>query len=193
MILTSPKAWKTKHFYLKLSDCFGIQQAPEQYCSWGAYQTFKQYHDLNYPSHCFKASQDLTKKYLRHISVMLFLSQFKCIGNFVCCNSIPGHHIATNFCTCHDSIAVMSCAKFCSDRFFLEFWRERNKIFSGFELMEKLSVKWVRGIETRLSMTPEDFSLSCTDRSIILCSHSILKEQYTFQVTMIDLPMRIYF
>ena len=118
MILTSPKAWKTKHFYLKLSDCFEIQQAPEQYCSWGAYQMFKQYHDLNYPSHCFKASQDLTKKYLRHVSVMLFLSQFKCIGNFVCCNSIPGHHIATNFCTCHDSIAVMSCAKFCSDRFF---------------------------------------------------------------------------
>ena len=27
-------------------------------------------------------------------------------------NSIYGHHIATNFCTCHDSIAVVTCAKF---------------------------------------------------------------------------------
>ena len=32
-----------------------------------------------------------------------------------CCNSVRTHQIATNFCTCHDSIAVVSCAKFCSD------------------------------------------------------------------------------
>ena len=29
-----------------------------------------------------------------------------------CSNSITSHHIATNFCTWHDSIAVVSCAKF---------------------------------------------------------------------------------
>ena len=29
--------------------------------------------------------------------------------------SISGHHNATNFCTCHDSTAVVPCAKSCSD------------------------------------------------------------------------------
>ena len=32
-----------------------------------------------------------------------------------CCNSVTGHQIATNFCTCHDSTAVVPCTKFCSD------------------------------------------------------------------------------
>ena len=32
-----------------------------------------------------------------------------------CCNSVAGHQIATNFCTCHDSTAVVPCTKFCSD------------------------------------------------------------------------------
>ena len=32
-----------------------------------------------------------------------------------CHNSVAGHQIATNFCTCHDSTAVVPCAKFCSD------------------------------------------------------------------------------
>ena len=32
-----------------------------------------------------------------------------------CCNSFACHQIATNFCTCHDSTAVVPCAKFCSD------------------------------------------------------------------------------
>ena len=31
------------------------------------------------------------------------------------CNSIAGHQIATNFCTCHDSTAVVPCTKWCSD------------------------------------------------------------------------------
>ena len=31
------------------------------------------------------------------------------------CNSVAGHQIATNFCTCHDSTAVVPCTKFCSD------------------------------------------------------------------------------
>ena len=32
-----------------------------------------------------------------------------------CCNSVVGHQIATIFCTCHDSTAVVPCTKFCSD------------------------------------------------------------------------------
>ena len=35
--------------------------------------------------------------------------------NSPCCNSVAGHQIATNFCTCHDSTAVVPCTKFCSD------------------------------------------------------------------------------
>ena len=30
---------------------------------------------------------------------------------------IPAHYIATNVCTCHNSLAVVTCATFCSDRF----------------------------------------------------------------------------
>ena len=32
-----------------------------------------------------------------------------------CHNSVARHQIATNFCTCHDSTAVVPCTKFCSD------------------------------------------------------------------------------
>ena len=30
-------------------------------------------------------------------------------------NSVAGHQIATNLCTCHDSTAVVPCTKFCND------------------------------------------------------------------------------
>ena len=33
-----------------------------------------------------------------------------------CRNSVAGHQIETNFCTCHDSTAVVPCTKFCSDQ-----------------------------------------------------------------------------
>ena len=33
----------------------------------------------------------------------------------LCHNSVARHQIATNFCTCHDSTAVVPCTKFCSD------------------------------------------------------------------------------
>ena len=32
-----------------------------------------------------------------------------------CHNSVAGHRIVTNPCTCHDSTAVVPCTKFCSD------------------------------------------------------------------------------
>ena len=44
---------------------------------------------------------------------------FACNSNSMeaspCCNSVVGHQIATMFCTCHDSTAVVPCTKFCSD------------------------------------------------------------------------------
>ena len=34
------------------------------------------------------------------------------MGFFIVCKSIPGHHIATNYCTwCHDTTAAMPCAR----------------------------------------------------------------------------------
>ena len=33
------------------------------------------------------------------------------------CNSVHGYYITTKFCICHDSSAVVACAKFCSDQF----------------------------------------------------------------------------
>ena len=44
-------------------------------------------------------------------------SQFKFDENSLSCNSIAGDHITTKFSTCHDSTAVMSGAKFCSEHF----------------------------------------------------------------------------
>ena len=34
-----------------------------------------------------------------------------------CCNSVNGHQIASNFCTCHDITAFVPCTKFCSDHY----------------------------------------------------------------------------
>ena len=58
-----------------------------------------------------------------------------------CHNSVAGHQIATNFCTCHDSTAVVPCTKFCSDhgnhgvevrvkRNFHRIWIAMEKTFS---------------------------------------------------------------
>ena len=39
--------------------------------------------------------------------------------------------IATNFCTCHDSCAVLACAKFCSD------WMDKMEL-----QQDKISIKF---------------------------------------------------
>ena len=45
----------------------------------------------------------------------VFCSQFISMETSTCHNSVAGHQIATNFCTCHDSTAVVPCTKFSSD------------------------------------------------------------------------------
>ena len=49
------------------------------------------------------------------VSLTFFCPQFKFDETSSCCNSVAGHQIATNFCTCHDSTAVVPCTKVCSD------------------------------------------------------------------------------
>ena len=57
-------------------------------------------------------------------------------------NSITDGHIATKFGTCHDSPAVVLCAKCCSDHF-ISFWmRAKWNFHHIWIVMEKLLVKW---------------------------------------------------
>ena len=66
-----------------------------------------------------------------------------------CCNSVTGHQIATNFCTCHDSTAVVPCTKFCSDHYIRIEMRVKRDFHRIWIAMEKLLVK--RGPGGRLN------------------------------------------
>ena len=57
-------------------------------------------------------------------------------------NSITGDHIATKFGTCHDSPAVVPCAKYCSDHFISIGMRAKWNFHHIWIVMEKLLVKW---------------------------------------------------
>ena len=62
-------------------------------------------------------------------------------------NSITGDHITTKFGTCHDSPAVVPCAKFCSDHFISIWMRAKLNFHHIWIVMEKLLVKWSPGPE----------------------------------------------
>ena len=69
---------------------------------------------------------------------------FACLSNSMemspCCNSIAGYQMAANFCTCHDSTAVVPWTKFCSDHFGRIEVSEKNP--SDLNCDEKKLVKW---------------------------------------------------
>ena len=48
------------------------------------------------------------------VSLMFFACNSNSMETSSCCDSVAGHQIATIFCTCHDSTAVVPCTKFCS-------------------------------------------------------------------------------
>ena len=56
------------------------------------------------------------------------------------------HHIATNFYTCHDSKAVVPCARFHSDHFITISTRAEWNFHPIWILMEISFVKWVPGL-----------------------------------------------
>ena len=58
-----------------------------------------------------------------------------------CCNSIAGPQIATNFCTCHNSTAVVPCKKFYSDHFVRIEVRVKQNLHRIWNAMEKTLVK----------------------------------------------------
>ena len=57
-------------------------------------------------------------------------------------NSITGDYIATKFGTCHDSPAVVPCAKYCSNHFISIWMRAKWNFHHIWIVMEKLLVKW---------------------------------------------------
>ena len=57
-------------------------------------------------------------------------------------DSITDDHITTKFGTCHDSPAVVPCAKFCSDHFISIGMRAKWNFHHIWIVMEKLLVKW---------------------------------------------------
>ena len=63
------------------------------------------------------------------------------MGTSPCLNSVAGHQIATNFCTCHDSTAVVPCAKFCSDHSIRLEMRVKRNFHRIWNAMEKPLVK----------------------------------------------------
>ena len=60
-------------------------------------------------------------------------------------NSITDHHIATKFGTCHDSPAVVPCAKYCSDHFISIWMGAKWNFHHIWIVMDKLLVKWAPG------------------------------------------------
>ena len=66
-------------------------------------------------------------------------------------NSITDDHIATKFGTCHDSPAVVPCAKYCSDHFISIWMRAKWNFHHIWIVMEKLLVKWAPAHMGRVS------------------------------------------
>ena len=64
-------------------------------------------------------------------------------------NSTADDHIATTFGTCHDSPAVVPCAKYCSDHFISIWMRAKWNFHHIWIVMEKSLVKWVPEQEYR--------------------------------------------
>ena len=73
------------------------------------------------------------------ISLTIFPSQFSS-------NSITDDHIATKFGTCHDSPAVVPCAKYCSDHLISIWMGAKWNFHRIWIVMEKLLVKWAPGL-----------------------------------------------
>ena len=85
--------------------------------------------------------------------------------NSFCCNSIIDSQFTTNFCTCHDSTAVVSCAKFCNDQSH-DIWMRWKLNFHGIRITTGESfVKWV-SVSGMTSKLPS-FKLEFADPHLI--------------------------
>ena len=66
-------------------------------------------------------------------------------------NSITDDHIATKFGTCHDSPAVVPCAKYCSDHFISIWMGAKWNFHHIWIVMDKSLVKWAPVLESQMA------------------------------------------
>ena len=74
---------------------------------------------------------------------MIFHTNSNSKPNSFCINSLHGYQIATNFCTWHDSYAVVSCAKFCCNHLIKNGMRTKWNYHRIWIVMQKSIVKWI--------------------------------------------------
>ena len=78
----------------------------------------------------------------RTILHTIFHTHFISDENIYYCIQFLSHQISTKFCTCHDSTAVVACAKFCSDPFIIILVTTKYDIQEIVNVREKLLVWW---------------------------------------------------
>ena len=93
------------------------------------------------------------------------------------CNSVAGDRIATKFCTCQDSTAVVPCAKFCSDHFIRIWMTVKWNLHRIWIVMKKLLMKWAPG-----SHSTDNCSLSFSCNSMSDHQGPLLLTWYYFSV-----------
>ena len=84
----------------------------------------------------------------------LFARNSNSMETLPCCNSIVVHQTATNFCTCHDSTAVLSCAKFCSYGWVKIKVRMNQILHWIWNVAEITLVKWAPELRTACLAVP---------------------------------------
>ena len=90
-----------------------------------------------------------------HFMEQLFHQNSSLMGNMLCCNSIVSHLIATNFCTCHNSTAVVACAKFCSDHILRIGMRAKQNLHRTWIAIKMSLVKYTPGLLVKWSLASE--------------------------------------
>ena len=107
------------------------------------------------------------------VSLTFFSRNSNSMEIWPCHNSVAGHQIATIFCTCHESTAVVPCAKFCSDHCIRIEVRVKRNFHRIWIAMEKPLVK--RG-PVRTKQTCLSTSILCQ----LVCIMFIVYPCYSF-------------
>ena len=106
-----------------------------------------------------------------------------------CCISVAGHQIATSFCTCHDSTAVVPCTKFCGDYCIRSEMRVKRNFHRIWIAMEKPLVK--RGPASHLLCVVMMYQLMRTARHVccyvIFSYHGYNKEELKLTYSELDM------
>ena len=109
------------------------------------------------------------------VSLTVFSRNYNSMETSPCHNSIAGHQIATNFCTCHDSTAVVPCTKFCSNhciRIEVRVKRNFHRVWIAIENpLVKRGPAWYSG-----------HMGSCAAKLILICVDSVWWKRCMFPI-----------